>query len=259
KNPTQAVCTEFTDLFVALARQKNIYAREIEGYGYSVDENLRPITTNSDVLHAWPEYYDSSIDQWVAVDPTWQSTSGINYFSSLDLNHIIFAIHGKDPEYPLPGGTYKIKDSKDVSVEPTKNIPNDSISLTVKSFDLHSRVFGNQMYNTKLFIQNTSNIYLWNVPIEIKSPIGLNKTVTVNVIAPMEVKEIPITFKSVNVHRSETKELEISAFQKEIFSKEYQLMPKFYDIGLKVGLTIIFFSIFFFIARLLKSRFKHSL
>src|SRR6185503_5658119 len=35
KNPTSAVCREFTDLFIALARATGIPAREVDGFAYT--------------------------------------------------------------------------------------------------------------------------------------------------------------------------------------------------------------------------------
>ena len=57
-DPKSAVCTEFTDLFIALSRKKGFLTREIEGYGFSQDKNLRPLSSMTDILHTWPEYYD---------------------------------------------------------------------------------------------------------------------------------------------------------------------------------------------------------
>ncbi|MDO8741826.1 MAG: transglutaminase domain-containing protein [Candidatus Roizmanbacteria bacterium] len=122
-HPDQAVCLEFTDLFVAITREKGIYSREIEGYGFSLDPKLQPLSLSSDILHAWPEYYDLKTENWIAVDPTWGNTSGIDYFSSFDLNHVTFAIHGKNPDYPLPAGMYKIENSRDVSIKPVIDDP----------------------------------------------------------------------------------------------------------------------------------------
>ncbi|HWS48632.1 MAG TPA: transglutaminase domain-containing protein [Candidatus Methanoperedens sp.] len=107
-NPKNSLCTEFTDLFVTLSRAKGIPAREIEGFAYSNNPKIKPVNSQSDVLHAWPEYYDSSKKTWRAIDPTWgKTTNGIDYFSDLDLNHITFVIHGLDSQNPLPPGSYK--------------------------------------------------------------------------------------------------------------------------------------------------------
>jgi len=52
------------------------------------------------------------------IDPTWGSTtSGIDYFKNLDLDHIAFVIKGSESEYPIPAGGYKFENaSKDVNV-----------------------------------------------------------------------------------------------------------------------------------------------
>ncbi len=106
--PNNALCTEFTDLFVTLARAKNIPAREIEGYAYSNNPKVKPININSDVLHAWPEYYDSASQNWIQIDPTWEkTTNGIDYFTDLDLNHLAFVIHGLKSDSPPPPGSYQ--------------------------------------------------------------------------------------------------------------------------------------------------------
>ncbi len=138
KNPTKAVCVEFSDLFIAISREKGIPSREIQGYGLSQDPQLRPLSLTADILHSWPEYFDSISKQWKPVDPTWENTSGIDYFSSFDLNHIVFAIHGKRPDYPLPAGMYKQEDSQDILIKATKNIPEEyDIALYYLNWKAH--------------------------------------------------------------------------------------------------------------------------
>ena len=56
---------EFTDLFVAIARAAGIPARESVGYAYTTNSRLRPLSLVTDVLHAWPEYYDADKKIWV--------------------------------------------------------------------------------------------------------------------------------------------------------------------------------------------------
>ena len=43
KTPTSAVCLEFTDLFVALARATGIPAREVDGFAYTQNSKQRPL------------------------------------------------------------------------------------------------------------------------------------------------------------------------------------------------------------------------
>lgn len=117
--PETAICTEFTDLFVTLARAAGIPARELEGYAFTSNDKLRPLSLTQDILHAWPEYYDLQTRRWVQVDPTWgDTTGGVDYFNKLDLNHFVFVIHGSDPVNPLPAGAYKteVTSNKDVKV-----------------------------------------------------------------------------------------------------------------------------------------------
>src|SRR3989338_7875228 len=117
-NAEGAVCMEFTDLFIALARAAEIPARELDGYAHTANPKLRPLSLTKDILHAWPEYWDEKLG-WVMVDPTWENTTGgVDYFSKLDLNHFVFAIKGSSSSQPAPAGSYKYQgeDIQDVKV-----------------------------------------------------------------------------------------------------------------------------------------------
>ncbi len=118
-NPKSAICMEYTDLFIALARAAGIPAREVNGYAYTENPTIQPLSLVADVLHSWPEYWDSERQAWIPVDPTWASTTGgIDYFSKLDLRHFTFVNHGRDPQKPYPPGSYKLgtNPQKDVFV-----------------------------------------------------------------------------------------------------------------------------------------------
>lgn len=117
-NPNSAVCMEYTDLFIALVRAAGIPAREIDGFAYTSNPTLRPLSLSKDVLHAWPEFWDEGRG-WVMVDPTWESTTGgVDYFSQFDLNHFAFAIKGLSSDNPVAAGSYKYDgvESHDVKV-----------------------------------------------------------------------------------------------------------------------------------------------
>ena len=122
--PEKSICTDFSDLFVALARAKGIPARGLVGHAYTDNTTLRPTKVeglvDTTVLHAWPEYYDQEKKRWIQVDPTWGSTTGgVDYFHKLDTNHFVFAINGSSSEEPLPAGAYKTASNQidDVKVE----------------------------------------------------------------------------------------------------------------------------------------------
>ena len=131
--PKDAVCTEFTDLFIAIARASGIPAREVEGFAYTQNERLRPLSLalqNGDLLHAWPEYWDDNLG-WIQVDPTWGSTSGgLDYFNKMDFNHISFVHRGISSTSPYPAGSYKrpqSKQEKSVFVSFAEELPHSTI------------------------------------------------------------------------------------------------------------------------------------
>lgn len=121
QNPKNAICMEFTDLFIALSRAAGIPAREINGFAYTTNSKTQPLSLNRDILHAWPEYYDAENKRWLMVDPTWEKTTkGLDYFSQFDFNHFVFVTKGLASDYPLPAGSYKTGEdnSPDVKVVP---------------------------------------------------------------------------------------------------------------------------------------------
>lgn len=168
-NPKLAICTEFTDLYIAFARKNNIPARELQGYAISSNDKLKPLSLSKDVLHAWPDYYDVSRQTWIQIDPTWgNTTGGIDYFNKLDLNHLVFAIHGVDPTQPLPAGAYKTigGGSKDIFVEVTSTqvFPKPSFELNYSNTQ-NNRLFLNLKNtsgisgNTKLKVYEDDNVF----------------------------------------------------------------------------------------------------
>lgn len=113
----EALCMEYTDLFIALSRAAGIPAREVNGYAFSENPEVQPLSLVADVLHAWPEYYDFNKRNWIPIDPTWGSTSkGIDYFEKFDFRHFTFVIHGQDDTQPYPAGSYKL------GPEPVKDV-----------------------------------------------------------------------------------------------------------------------------------------
>lgn len=133
--PNNALCQEFTDSFIAISRAAGIPARRLAGYAYTQNSVLRPLSLVQDILHAWPEYYDSGKNQWIQVDPTWQKTTGGNdYFHQFDLNHIVFAIHGESSSLPAPAGSYKTQniDTKDVEVSFSDTFPATNPQFQIK-------------------------------------------------------------------------------------------------------------------------------
>lgn len=238
--PDQAVCLEYTDFFVAAAREKGIYSREIEGFGVSYDPKMQPVSETSDILHSWPEYYDSQREFWVPVDPTWNDTSGIDYFSSLDFNHIVFAIHGKESDYPLPAGMYKLEKSKDIRIEPATETVEDSIKLSVDGYELMSTLSSDKKYKGKVTVINNSNVYLWSIPVSITGQYltfsGFEKIIPR--LAPYEKKALDFSYSTNEKNKSLGTEISVSLMGKELLNQPVTVMPYYYEIIIKGGLAV---------------------
>lgn len=255
-HPNLAVCMEFTDLFVAAAREKGLYSREIEGFGNSSDQSLRPLSLSSDVLHAWPEFYDTNEAIWKPVDPTWDNTSGIDYFSSFDLNHITFVIHGEKSDYPLPAGMYKIEDSKDVEVTATTDNPGENKDIEIINSDLPAVMSDNRTYQGKFTVYNLSNVYLWNIPINIKADnidISFNKTNILS-IAPYEKKEISFEYVAKSKNVKKDADISIMLSNNPSYNKKIVIIPYIYDLGIKAAIGSVLLLIAIFIVIFIRSR-----
>lgn len=162
QNPNKTVCSEYSDLFIALARNLGIPAREHEGFAFSSDNRLKNIYEENDVLHAWPEYYDRSLSKWIMVDPTFGDTSGgIDYLNNFDNSHITFVIHGLNDKQPVPIGAYKQENgisNKQINViilSSTDLPASDNIAINLdsftQSFNLLNQLTG--LTGTKRFTQ----------------------------------------------------------------------------------------------------------
>ncbi len=172
ENPQNSICTEFTDLFVALARAAGIPARANDGFAFTANSKLRPLSLKVDVLHAWPEYYNQDTRQWVPVDPTWgNTTGGIDYFNRWDLNHFTFAIHGQNSSTPYPAGAYKLESTngKDVNVAFSLNKPQEISNIQVEFAPASAIMgFGNPLLS--VFTKNTGNTARYSLPLQINAP-----------------------------------------------------------------------------------------
>ena len=138
----KGLCIDFTDLFIALTRSVGIPSREIDGYAYAKDLTSTPIKQidgRSDFLHSWVQYYDPQ-NGWISVDPTWGTTSGLDYFSRLDNNHLALVIKGSNSQYPQP--------PEEINVD----FSHDDFFSKESSYDLE-----------RLSQSNVSEIELWMV------------------------------------------------------------------------------------------------
>lgn len=197
-NQASAVCMEFTDLFIALARSAGIPAREIDGFANTKNTQQRPLSLVKDILHAWPEYYDRERQAWIMVDPTWgNTTNGIDYFSTLDFDHLTFVIKGQDSSYPVPAGGYKTSadlSTKDVDVKLSTDFSGNYALLTNLFFPEKS--LPGFPVTGKIKIVNNGSIISEPQDLKINSTFlqSNQREIKVSQIPPYGYLEIPITF-----------------------------------------------------------------
>ena len=192
-NPNKTICTDFTDLFISLARSKNIPARELQGYAFSSNDKLRPLSLSQDILHAWPEYYDPLKGTWVQIDPTWaNTTNGINYFDKLDLNHIVFAIHGLNPQLPPPAGSYKTTNSKDVLIDPTSNTHFPTAEIDLEVINYSSDTLRLEVDN-KSGVSAKGPLTINNASVNLDLPAYGNQVVNIPYKTKFSLKNQPVT------------------------------------------------------------------
>lgn len=171
QNPKDAICMEFTDSFIALARASGIPAREVNGYAYTSDDYLKPLSLVADVLHSWPEYWDSNQKLWIPVDPTWATTTGgLDYFTSLDFNHFVFVRRGVSSTYPYPAGSYRFEEAgKDVDITIKNDLPLFLPSETDFSVNIPKTILSSSKQTFTISLFNRGGMARYNIPLDIVS------------------------------------------------------------------------------------------
>lgn len=214
-NPKESICTEFSDLFIALARAAGIPAREHDGFAFTTNPKLRPLSLKKDILHAWPEYWDEDRGLWIEVDPTWaKTTGGIDYFSKMDLAHITFAIHGKSPSAPAPAGFYKTNDSQNKTVEVN---PDESPAAAMPKIEISADIpetLSNWKKNKIRFeIVNKSGTAGYQLPVSAESAYTITNPGIENipVILPWQTLTNSVELKSAGGWETTSGNLKVSA------------------------------------------------
>ncbi|EKD84846.1 MAG: Transglutaminase protein [uncultured bacterium] len=228
-NPDTAVCMEFTDLFIALARAAGIPARELNGYAYSANNALRPLSLTKDILHSWPEYWNASRG-WVMVDPTWENTTGgADYFSKLDLNHFAFVVKGSSSSEPIPAGSYKYtgqEDTRDVkvSLSDTDFLGHPQIDVVLESLNPVISGFPGKLV---IKVTNTGNSFFPSDSLTINSnklTIQNSKTQKLGIIPPFGSSVFEFNVRTKSLFDSFTDQMTI-AIGNQKFTQEVKVAP----------------------------------
>jgi len=251
--PKNSICMEFTDLFIALARAAGIPAREIEGFAYTTNVKLKPLSLVADVLHSWPEYWDEKRQIWVPVDPTWEKTTGgINFFDKTDLNHFVFAIHGESSIEPFPAGSYKSSSSigKDVQVVFGRYEQEDNPKLEV-DFKIPKKIFAGFGGEGEIIVKNLGQQAFYKLELSFKTEklnltLPTNEKVQLAVLPPFASQPIVLKIKSSDWWSFGRGTLSVTANNQEfnttikIGSFFWQLILPLVGIVLAIGFLAIF-------------------
>ena len=264
--PEQAICSEFTDLFITLARAAGIPAREINGYAYSTNPELLPSSFYGDVLHAWPEYWHSQKKTWYQVDPTWEKTSHINYFNKMDMTHLTLVIHGQNSQKPLPAGAYQKEGQSQKNVNISFTSPSENITPPQPEieFSLPGQLFPKKKEKTIIIIKNPHSAAIYNLKINVE---GKNLTIEGEkekefaVIPPFGWQKMSLTLVQSSFFGPNTGQIIVTAqndnkshlFQKNITLKSFINLSRFtkniyfYPFLVILGATAIFFIVKIFL------------
>ena len=249
QNPYSAVCMEFTDLFIAIARAAGIPSREVDGFAFTDNSKQRPVSLVKDILHAWPEYYDKDLQTWIMVDPTWENTTGgVDYFHVLDFDHFAFTIKGYDSSYPIPAGGYKIagyENTKDVTVELSESEVKKTQNFEMLT-NVPSKSLSGLPIDASIRIKNIGNGILSLSEIIIESPTLSPKTQAIPSlnIPPFGHVNIPFSFEKAPFLTSK-KSLVTIRIAGKTFYETIQVSPFFLskEIILIGGVLIAIFGI----------------
>lgn len=253
-NKESAVCLEFTDLFVTLARAAGIPARAIEGYANTTNSADRPLSLVEDVLHAWPEYYDENKKAWVMVDPTWGNTTrGIDYFNVFDFDHFTFVIKGEDSDYPVPAGGYKTskqKETKSVNVVPSAPISKSSPTVQI-STDLSEKYYGGLPFTGNIIVTNNSKVIApaQILLVTIKDTKPESQSLHFDKIPPFGHKTIPVKFKTPSLLTNTVYTVKIT-IGNETVEKDIIVLPFYKNTGFVVAAGGIILGTFLLILSL---------
>ncbi len=226
-SPADSVCMEFTDLFIAIARAAGIPAREAVGFAYTTNARLRPLSLVTDVLHAWPEYYDFQSGLWVPVDPTWgDTTGGVDYFTKLDFNHIVFAYHGLDSERPYPAGFYRRadKNGKDIQLSFGTQFPEIAENLEI-TVDMPLRLTAGIQKTGTVTVKNLTDRSVADLAITISSEeFNLFREIHQENVPPFALIRVPVIIGNTSFWSAKSGTVTVTANEKAV-TRSLEIVP----------------------------------
>jgi len=208
ENPEASTCSQFTDLFIALCRASGIPTREVVGYAYTDNQQIKQIAEESDLLHSWPEYFDTIRNTWIAVDPTWgNTTGGLDYFNKFDMAHFAFVIHGKNDILPLPPGASLDEKQKRINITFGEDVPKSFQQKVNIEEVTPSIVYSLKSNKLKILFKNNTGIALNSEKVESPLSVIIPNQWYFERILPFSQFEIEFSLKPKEMFKDYTEEL----------------------------------------------------
>ncbi len=164
-NP-QITPEQATDVFITLARIKNIASRKIDGV----------IQSDQLIPHQYADWYDPNTSTWHPIDPGLEKTQPTySYWPISAQTHLALAIHGYSDTVPYP-------------------LDSTQLTLTdTDSFDLPTPTISATNQSGKLVITNNSSFALINLPLTLTAESGETTTFTLDRLDLNSQRIIPAT------------------------------------------------------------------
>lgn len=187
----------FVDVFVTLARAAHIPARAVFGFAYTPSNT--DASQSQAAMHVWAEYYDTTKQIWIPVDPLWNTTSGgINYFDSWDLQHVALAFWGAESDYPYPDGLTALQNDAKPVLSIGQARPDQKPTIAISANVVAAPISG-LPGRGEITVENTSKVALVNADVKITSDgfqfLGSPNTKII-ILPPYGSLSVPFTFRS---------------------------------------------------------------
>ena len=113
--------------------------------------------------------------------------------------------------------------------------------------NLPPEITDRETYKTKLIVVNSSNVYLYNTPIQVKvDHITSSLTnYTIATLAPFEKKEIPLELKSNPVNIKQKATIDVSIMNQQVYAGSLNVMPFYYKLAFRVSFVILGISLIY--------------
>ncbi len=244
---------DFVDAFIALSRASGIPARQLQGFLVSPST----LSSKSDELHVWAQYFDDKSKKWIQVDPALNKASGFDYFSNWDLDHIAFVTNGIDSINPKPAGTYKINNSKDIVIERSQQfgLPKPQIKIRTEFNDPY---FGGREIRGKIYFKNVTGAKIASQKFVLQSNI-LNpdmQSLEIPIIPPYGEVAVGVKFVARPLLTNEVDTFKITLGENTL-SENVQILPIYRDKNLIIIIFLGAFSVITITIFIIARRARH--